>query len=83
MYYYIITAELYYYIVTYKLYYYIITAELYFIVSKYVGKGYSAINGILQNERKRQWLNAKQFKVDNIWMYGMSIHKELDSDKLI
>ena len=52
-------------------------------LSKYTGKGYSAMIGIKPNEGKKQWLNAEQFKVDNISTYGIPSHKQYDSDKLI
>ena len=32
-------------------------------LSKYTGKGYSAMIGIKPNEGKKQWLNAEQFKL--------------------
>ena len=52
-------------------------------LSKYTGKGYSAMIGIKPNDGKKQWLNAEQFKVDNISTYGIPSHKQYDSDKLI
>ena len=52
-------------------------------LSKYTGKGYTAMIGIKPNEGKGQWLNAEQFKVDNISTYGIPSHKQYDSDKLI
>ena len=42
-------------------------------LSKYTGKGYSAIIRILLNESKGQWLNAKQFKVDTMVMIMMMV----------
>ena len=40
-------------------------------LSKYTGKDYSAMIGILQYNSKRQWLNAEQFKVDTMVMIMM------------
>jgi hypothetical protein len=52
-------------------------------LSKYEGKGMTAMMGVLPNEGKGKWLNASSFKIDSMGTHGMPIHNEMDSDNLV